>query len=179
MIKSTSKTNEGPLSADEIAVLSELQKHSNNNIETIAKNCGFSRQKVGRIIKKLEENKIIWGYTTIFEVEHQALQKFLLLIKRTMNVVDETTIENIIFARSEKEYQQIGVTIESSYYIHGEYDWALIFTAKDLKHAKKFSSILSGNYADIIQKTVLMQILYAQRNHYIINPNLAKLKEFI
>jgi len=46
---------------DEKKVLAELQKNSNESIETIAKHCGFSRQKVWRTIKQLEENHMIWG----------------------------------------------------------------------------------------------------------------------
>jgi len=36
------KTNERQSSTDEIAVLFECRKYSNNTIETIAKDCGFS-----------------------------------------------------------------------------------------------------------------------------------------
>lgn len=81
---------------------------------------------------------------------------FLLLIKRTMKVVDETTIDNIIFARLEKEYQKLGEPSSTVSIYMVNKTRGLIFIAIDLKYAKKFSSIRSGNYADIIQKTVIM-----------------------
>jgi DNA-binding Lrp family transcriptional regulator len=173
------KVNDEHLNTDERAILSELQKYSSNNIETIAKHCGFSRQKIYRIIKKLEEKKIIWGYTAIFDEEIQDLQKFLLLVKRTTKPVDESTIKDIVSTQILKEISEMGITIESSYCIHGEFDWALIFTATDLKHAKKFSNQLLGSYADLVDKTLLMQVLYSQRDHHIQNPNPSKIMELL
>ena len=44
---------------DELKVIAELQKNAKESIDIIAKNCGYSRQKVCRIINRLEENKTI------------------------------------------------------------------------------------------------------------------------
>jgi DNA-binding Lrp family transcriptional regulator len=48
-------------------VIDALQQHSKDNIDAIAKHCRFSRQKVWRIVKNLEKNKVIWGYSPITE----------------------------------------------------------------------------------------------------------------
>ena len=40
---------------DEKKILKALQKNSKEGIDAIAKHCGFSRQKVWRIIKQLEK----------------------------------------------------------------------------------------------------------------------------
>jgi DNA-binding Lrp family transcriptional regulator len=173
------KTNKEQLHKDESAVLTELQKHSTKNIEAISHQCGFSRQKVWRIIKKLEEKKIIWGYTTICDEERQGLEKFLMLIKRTMQAVDDAIVKNIVSDSLAKEYHDMGITIESSYYTHGEFDWVMLFTAKDLKHAKKFGNLLSSRYAGIVERITLIQVLYTQRNHHIPNPDFKKIKEFL
>jgi len=50
-------------------VIEQLQRNSNESIDKIAKTCGFSRQKVWRIIKRLENNKTIWGYTAVPDKE--------------------------------------------------------------------------------------------------------------
>ena len=51
--------------SDEKKVLQELQGYAKESIDKIAKRCGFSRQKVWRIIKKLESNQTIWGYHAV------------------------------------------------------------------------------------------------------------------
>ena len=56
------KTSKKQIEEDERKIISELQKNAKESIDIIAKKCGFSRQKVWRIIKRLEKNKTIWGY---------------------------------------------------------------------------------------------------------------------
>ncbi len=77
------KNNEKILTEDEKKVIETLEKNAKENIETIAKKCGFSRQKVWRIIKNLEKQKVIWGYSTISDEEIQGMKHFILIIKRS------------------------------------------------------------------------------------------------
>ena len=44
------KSSQKQIDADEKKVIRELQKNAKESIDKIAKNCGFSRQKVWRII---------------------------------------------------------------------------------------------------------------------------------
>jgi len=59
------KTSEKQILLDEIKVLDTLEQHSKDSVDKIAKSCKFSRQKVSRIIKNLERNKVIWGYPLV------------------------------------------------------------------------------------------------------------------
>ena len=58
------KTSKTQVEQNEIKVLDALEQHSKESIDEIAKSCGFSRQKVSRIIKNLERNKVIWGVSS-------------------------------------------------------------------------------------------------------------------
>jgi DNA-binding Lrp family transcriptional regulator len=178
-MKTKMKLNKDSLNQEEQMILHELEKNSKKTINTIAKNCGVSRQKVQRIQKRLEENQVIWGYTAVTDTKPQNLNRYMLLIKRSMRKIDEETAEKIAFQKFEKEYQKQGITIESSYFLHGEYDWMIIFTTHELKDAKKFSKMLIGHYQNIILKMTLMQILYAPKSHYIYNPKPETLLEFL
>jgi len=164
---------------DVMKVIDALEQNSKKNIDEIAKSCGFSRQKVWRIIKKLEGNRNIWGYTAIVDAKIKDLQKFMLSIKRSQKMLDKKSINEIAYERLGKIILNLGVTIESSYYVHGEYDWILIFTAKNLRDAKKFTNILFSAYPGIIDKVNLSQILFSQRDHRIENPDQMKLMEFL
>ena len=59
------KTSEEAMKKDEMKVLDVLEQHAKENIDGLAKRCGFSHQKISRIIKHLEEKKTIWGYAAI------------------------------------------------------------------------------------------------------------------
>ena len=45
------RTGREQITDDEKKIIHELQKNSKENIDKIAKKCGFSRQKVWRVIK--------------------------------------------------------------------------------------------------------------------------------
>jgi len=174
-----SKSSRDQIDKDEKKILSELVKNSNENIETIAKHCGFSRQKTWRFIKRLEEKGLIWGYTAIFNEEKIGLIHFMLMIKRTTKQLEEKTVDKIVSRKLEDIVAELGITIESSFYVHGEYDWVITFTAEDIKHAKKFSDSLVALHPGVIEKITIMQTLMFIRKHYILNPEKMKLKEFL
>lgn len=163
---------------DEKKVLSELMKNSKENIETIAKHCGFSRQKAWRIIKQLETDQKIWGYSVALDNEKQDLEKFMLFVKRTKTQHNQNDIDEIVQNLLAAVKKDLGVTVISSYFIHGEYDWVLIFTAKDIRDAKKFSETMMLKFPGK-QLVHISQILYTVRENYIRNPNILTMKEFI
>lgn len=165
--------------SNEKRILAALQKHSKHDFNIIATDCGFSRQKVQRIIAQLEKNQVIWGYTTVTNEKKQGLLKYLLLVKRSMKKIGKDTAKKIAYLQFDEEYIKQGITIESSSYLHGEYDWMILFTAKNLRDAKKFSNLLIENYPAVIVKINLMQILHSSKTHYIMNPAPEELFDFL
>jgi len=174
-----SKSSRVQIDKDEKKILSELVKNSNEKIETIAKHCDFSRQKTWRFIKQLEAKGLIWGYTAIFDEEKIGLKHFMLMAKRTMKQLEEKTVDKIVSRKLEDLVAELGITIESSFYVHGEYDWVITFTAEDIKQAKKFSNSFVALYPGVIEKMTIMQTLMFIRKQYILNPGSKKLKEFL
>ncbi len=174
-----SKSSRDQIDKDEKKILSELVKNSNEKIETIAKHCGFSRQKTWRFIKQLEAKGLIWGYTAIFNEEKIGLIHFILMVKRTTKQIEEKTVDKIVSRKLEDLVAELGITIESSSYVHGEYDWVITFTAEDIKQAKKFSDSLVALHPGVIEKITIMQTLMFIRKQYILNPDKKKLKEFL
>jgi len=164
---------------EEKKILSELMKNSKENIDVIAKRCGISRQRVYKIIKNMEKNQKIWGYSAIADTEKQGLEKFIVFFKQSPLVLDKKTADKINLEEIKKNYLELDITIETSHYIQGKYDWIIIFTAKDIKHAKKFLNLLQYKYPGLIKNENLAQILYTPRDHCILNPDYLKVKDFI
>ncbi|MCU0851462.1 MAG: Lrp/AsnC family transcriptional regulator [Candidatus Thermoplasmatota archaeon] len=172
------KTANAQLDQDEQKILDELMKNSKQNIDRIAKKCGFSRQKAWRLIKQLEARQMIWGYSAVVDAEKQHLQKFILFIKRTEFHHDSQAREEIVGDLLAPIKKDLGITMVTSYRIHGEYDWVMIFTAKDILQAKKFAEAIMQKYAEK-QSIHISQVLFTTRENYIVNPDLEKMKEFI
>lgn len=163
---------------DENKILEELTKNANESINQIAKKCGFSRQKVWRIIKRLEKNNTIWGYVTIVDNERQGKENFTMLIKRTNKPADKKLVDNITQRKLENIAKDTGVKIESSYYIHGPYDWMVSFTAEDIKQAKKLLESFNNLYSGYIEEIQLLQKMFPIKRLGIENPELERIKEF-
>jgi DNA-binding Lrp family transcriptional regulator len=163
------KSSKKQIYEDELKVIVELQKNAKENIDGISKNCGFSRQKVWRIIKVLEEDKTIWGYTAIVNEKKQGLKSYMILIKRT----------KIITRQLENSASEIDIKIEHSMLTHGTFDWVICFKAKDMKHAKKFNEIVNKTYWGYIGEVHMMEVLFPIRIQGILNPDIQKLKEFL
>ncbi len=173
------KSSTGQIKEDEQRILAAVQKFSKENIDTIAHECGFSRQKVWRYIKRLEDDHLIWGYSAVVDDQRLGHQKFMLLLKRSLAELAKKSADDLAVNRLEHAYAQVGVNIQSSYHLHGEYDWCIIFTAPDIIHAKNFCNYILKRYPGIIANLSLTQILFAEREHYVLNPNPMQLRDFI
>jgi len=167
------------IQGDEMKLLSELKKNANENLDTIAKHCGFSTQKTSKMKKQLESNGMIWGYSAIFDEEKTGTTHFMLMIKRTNEKLDEKTIDKICSIKLEELTEELGITIETSAYVHGEYDWVLTFTAENIITAKKFVEKLINLYPSGTKRITILQTLMFIRKHYILNPDRQNLKEFM
>ena len=173
------KSSKDQIEQDEKKILSELMKNSKENIDTIAKHCGFSRQKAWRMMKQLEAKGLIWGYTAVTDEEKMGLMHFILMIKRTMEKMDEKVVDTIISTKTEDLAKEYGVAIESSAYLHGEYDWILTITAEDIKQVKKFCDKLIVLYPSGTEKITILQTLMFIKKYHVLNPERKKLKDFL
>jgi len=173
------KVSREQMNKDEKIILAELQNNAQESIDMLAKRCGFSRQKVWRIVKRLEKTRLIWGYSAIIDEKKNDMNHYTLLVKRTTKKLDEKTVDIITSRKLEDIVASIGVTIENSYYVNGEYDWIITFTARDLMQAKKFCESLLALHAGVIEKTILLETLFIVKNHYVLNPESKKLREFL
>ena len=171
------KSSKKKIEEDQQKILHELKKNSNVSINEIAEKLGWSRAKAWRIIKNLEKNHTIWGYTTITDDEKQGLKKFILLIKRTEQPIDNQLAEKMISRSADVQAKAIGCNIISSIYTHGAYDWIIIFTCKNLKDAKKAMERIRMRLPKNIKEILLLETLFPLKIQNIINPNIENLKE--
>ncbi|DAC72125.1 MAG TPA: Lrp/AsnC family transcriptional regulator [Thermoplasmata archaeon] len=174
-----SKTSKKQIELDEKKVINQLQKNCMENLDIFAKNCGFSRQKVWRIIKNLERDKIVWGYTAIIDNDLLKRKHYLLLMKRNAQKINQKIIDILISRDFEDVVSKLGVTIETSSYIHGEYDWMTTFLASDIVTAKKFCELVKTNYPDTFQKIELLETLFDIKRQNVFNPNSTKIRDVI
>ncbi len=171
------KSSKKQIDQDEKRVIEQLQRNSNESIDKIAKTCGFSRQKVWRIIKRLENNKTIWGYTAIPDKDKQGVRHYIMLLKRSNQPAGDA-VDNVLDAFKKYTGKNIGVFVQTASLLQGEYDLMLCFTAKDIMVAKRFTEFLKKKYAPYISDITMVEDIFSIRISGMMNPRVDDLKEF-
>jgi len=164
---------------DEKSILKELSKNANMSVNEIAKKLGFSRQKVWRIIKNLEKNKTIWGYTAIIDDNKIGRKRFHILLKKTPVKATDEKLNIIINRELRKIATKNGVNLESTYFFNGSYDGQICVTAENIIQVKNFiadlDKKLGGAY---IKEANILEVLVPIQMRGFNNPNLKQLKDY-
>jgi len=173
-----SKQTQQQMMMDEQKIITVLQTRGLEDIDLLAKHCGFSKQKVRRILHKLEEEQKIWGYAPVLDTDKLNMKHYLILIKKTNKPLEQ--LADIIISRDiEKKTKELGIIIQTSQYLHGDYDWQLSIAAGNIKFAKKFCEILVTLYGEYIGDLVLLEALFAVKQFGLTNPRIKKIKEYL
>lgn len=172
------KSSKEQIQLDEKSIIRELQKNSKESIDEIAKKCGFSRQKVWRIIKRLEKNKKIWTYHAVVDEEKLGMKKFLILLKRTNKPLPMEKLEIAIKGDLKQDLANIGVEINDTYYVHGNYDFVLSATTGDVRQMKLLCETLNNVFKDYISDIQVLEVIFPLHKCGCDNPNLEELRKF-
>lgn len=165
------------LNKDEMEVLQQLVKDARQSPHQIAKKCRFSRQKAWRIIKKLEKEKVVWGYHPVINPEYLGMNLYFALtsFKEPSYLMIETIIQRVKAKQAEKT---VGIMLLGLFYINGLYDYIAAFTAPSLKDAKRFCLYIQKEYSDILDKIILLETIFPLVSCGKVNPDIIQFKEF-
>jgi len=130
------KNSKETMMKDEIKVLNIMEQYARESVDEIAKRCGFSRQKVWRIIKNLDENKIIWGYSAIADGTLRDLKHYVLLCKRSMVPLDNSMKKEVVVEKLDDHLPNL-VKIDDIFLTHGSYNGVVTFYALTLLLQKR------------------------------------------
>jgi len=164
---------------DEIKILDELIKNANLSVNEIAIKLGFSRQKVWRIIKNLENNKTIWGYTTIIDDTKMGRKRFNILLKKAHVKLTDEKLNIVINRELRKIARKNKVNLESTYFFHGSYDGQICVTAENILQVKNFITDMQKKLGEPYFKEVdILEVLVPIQMRGFNNPNLKQLKKY-
>ena len=170
------KSSKKQIEDDEKKIIAQLQKNPRRNINEIANNCGFSRQKVWRVVNKLEEDKTIWGYNVVIDDEKMDMNQYVLLIKSSPKPIKKI-VEDISDLSLDDSAKDIGIEIQSGGMVNGKYEWILVFVAKDIKQATKFKDVFLSKYSSIVSEVDLLEYIFPIKKYGVANPEVKKLNE--
>jgi DNA-binding Lrp family transcriptional regulator len=173
------KSSRRKIMEDERRLLLELQKNSNESIGRIAENCNFSRQKAWRIVKRLEKNKVIWGYHAIINNKETYMKDYVLLIKLKRLPINNSLEKQIVDGKVDVLASDMGIIIENYIWLHGTFDGILYFSAEDIKKAKKFHENFLNLYEDNIFESQLLEQMVTIKKGGFTNPEIKHKKSLL
>ena len=173
------KSSKIKIMEDERKILLELQKNSNESIDILADNCKFSRQKAWRIVKRLEKNKIIWGYHAIINNKETGMKDYILLIKLKRLPINNSLEKKIVDGKVDELASDLEVIIENHIWLHGTFDGIVYFSAEDIRKAKKFHEKFLDLYQDNIFESQLLEQMVTIKKGGFTNPEIKKNKSLL
>lgn len=172
------KSSKEQIDFDEKKVIRELQKNSKESIDKIAKKCGFSRQKVWRIIKKLEKEKTIWGYNAVIDDEKIKLKKYIFLLKRNNKPIALDKLDMVTSGKIREELANKGIEVDFNFLVHGDYDLIMCATSPSIKETIILSNTLSTLFGEYIADIKILDVIFPIQKGGLNNPRITELKDF-
>jgi len=174
------RSSKEQIDRDEAKIILELQKNCKDSLDKIAKRCGFSRQKTWRFIKNIEKNKTVWGYHATIDDEKINRKCFVLLVRWKQSPIENSLEETIVKGTLDKLGAEMGIIVEDNFWVHGGmFDGILSFSAKDIKHAKRFQRMFINTYPDGIKDLQLLETMVTIKKDGFMNPKIKETKKLL
>ncbi len=156
---------------DEERIGHELLKDPTLDAVAIAEKLGLSKQKVWRVLKKMEENGVILSHPASLNAMKMRKRTFLLLFERSSRSIDSRFLELLLhpYIIDELEKEGIKAVVEESYYLNGVHDWAIIITVEEHRDLLKWIELWRRDYGEYYSKISQSEIMWIHQRNSILN----------
>ena len=176
MTKNMPKSSIKKIDEDKQKVLELIISDSRQSPNEIAQKLGFSRQKAWKIIKLLEKENRVWGYTAIAPEYKKGWITYFALVKIKYSYLKEIKmlIENI----KKGGTTDIDLRVIGVFFTNGCYDGIIIFSVRNIQNAKKYLGHMQKMYGDQVERIDLIENVFPLIISGKLNPDIDKLKDF-
>ncbi len=144
----------------------------------MAKQLKSYRQTIWRKKKKLEDDRVIWGYTAV--IDESKLNNIVYLMLMKMKPMTRGLVDAIISRLVEKEPNKQNVRLIDAFHVNGDFDWIIRFSAPDHATARRYYDTLRLRYEEyLLEKPVIVDINFILMAEGKKNPELDSLYEFV
>ena len=168
----------GSRKVDDSEIIRWLLKDPTRSLNEMANDMKVYRQTLWRRKKKLEEDKVIWGYTAV--VDENKMKNVMYLILMKMKPMSRG-LADIIYGRvTRDEMSRVKVRLIDAFHVNGEYDWILRFSAPNHATARKYYDTLRVVYEEyLIEKPVMVDVNFILKAEGKQNPEMENLYKFV
>jgi DNA-binding Lrp family transcriptional regulator len=158
-------------------VLNYLLEDPTRSARDIGKKMNSYRQMVWRKKKELEDNNVIWGYTAVVDESKLNHVIYMMLIKS--KPMSRGLADLLIRRITRDEPRKQNVRVINMFYVNGEYDWVLRFSAPDHATARRYYDTIRLLYDEyLLEKPVMIDVNFVLVSEGKSNPEIEKLYDF-
>ena len=125
--------------------------------------------------KKTRKNNIVWGYTAIVDETIFGHNSYFALLKAKSPFND--VLESSIKRLEGKNAEKINIRLLGCFYVNGPYDWIILFSAENIRDAKKFCGYIQKEYGGILDRIELLENVFSLLKLGKVNPDIERYKE--
>ena len=159
-------------------ILQALIDDPTKSVREISKELDSYRQKVWRRKKKLENENVIWGYTSI--IDESKLNHVMYLVLMKLEQMSKELAQLLIKRLVKRIPQKQHINLLNVLYINGQYDLMVMFTASNHAIARKYYDSLRKEYkVHLLEKPVIVDVNFSLCREGKTNPEIEQLYEFV
>lgn len=159
-------------------ILNALMENPTRSDMEIARDLGTYRQRVWRRKKQLEDDGVIWGYTAVLDEKRLGHVSYIVLMKT--KPMTDGLVEILLKRLTREEPRKQNVRLTNFFYVNGEFDWVLRFSAPDHATARRYYDTLRMIYDEhLLDKPVMIDVNMCLVTEGKRNPDIENLREFI
>jgi DNA-binding Lrp family transcriptional regulator len=158
-------------------VLECLLEDPTVSVGEMAKKLKSYRQGIWRRKKKFEDDGIIWGYTAVIDQRMLGDIVYLVLMKtKPMS----RGLADLLIERINKEIaRKLGVRLKDLWYVNGEFDWVMRFSAPNHSTARRYYDTLRVVFEEyLLEKPVIVDVNFCLVAEGKNNPKMQELYDF-
>jgi DNA-binding Lrp family transcriptional regulator len=159
-------------------ILQLLVEDPTRSDRELGKKMNSYRQMVWRKKRELEDNNVIWGYTAVINESKLNHVVYMMLVKS--KPMSRGLADLLIRRISRDEPKKQNVRLIDMFYLNGEYDWVLQFSAPDHATARRYYDTIRLLYDEyLLEKPVMVDVNFCLVSEGKANPELEKLYDFV
>lgn len=147
------------------------------SINKLAEKLGIYWRTADKKKKDLEDDHVIWGYTTV--ADEQKLGRVIYLALFKLKPITKDLPDLIIKKLTERKDRESGIRLINILYTQGAYGCILMFSAPDRAAAKMYYETIRVVFRDHFFDPLLLDVNFSLLREGKLNPELTKLYDFI
>ena len=159
-------------------MLDHLVEDPTRSVRQTSEDLHANRQRIWRNRRAMEEENVIWGYTTV--VDEVKLGRVLYLVMMKLRPMDRDLVSLIIERLRTGAPHKQDIRLVNLLYVNGEYDLIAMFSAPDHVTARRYYDSLRVSYDGfLLAKPVIADVNFILIRNGKMNPELSRLEDFI